>query len=106
MLRGVGEVLVHPVGPSATGDRDDSPYSVPMADRELQRHRGAHAVAEDVCTVDPQVIEEPDDVARQRGRGDLAVDVRGAAVTLHLDADHPMPGYQFGDQPREVEVDA
>jgi hypothetical protein len=51
---------------------------------ELQRHRAAYAVAEDVRAVD---AEKAGDVAGERRWRDLPVDVGGAAVSLHFNAD-------------------
>src|SRR4051794_33720869 len=59
-----------------------------------------------MSAVDAEVVEQTDDVARQRRGGDLAVDVGRPAVALQLDADDAVLACQRRDQPREVEVDA
>jgi hypothetical protein len=76
-----------------------------MVDAQLQRHRAAHAVAEDMSAVDAKLVEQADDVAGQHRRGDLPVDVRGAAVSLHFNADHLMRAGQGRDERGEVQVD-
>lgn len=76
-----------------------------MVDAQLQRHRAAHAVAEDMGAVDAKLVEQAGDVAGQRRRGDLPVDVRGAAVSLHFNADHLMRAGQGRDERGEVQVD-
>ncbi len=76
-----------------------------MVHAELERHRAAHAVAEDVRAVDAELVEQADDVAGQRRRRDRPVDVRGAAVSLHLNADQLMLAGQGRDEGGEVEVD-
>jgi hypothetical protein len=55
-----------------------------VADREFQRDGAAHAVPEHVRTIDAEVVEQRDHIASQGGRGDLALDVRGAPVPLQL----------------------
>ena len=57
------------------------------------------------CAVDAELVEQADDVAGQRRRRDLPVDVRGAAVSLHLNADQLMLAGQGRDECGEVEVD-
>jgi hypothetical protein len=106
VLGGIPQVLVHAVGAHRLGDRHDRPHPVRVRDRQLQGDRGAQAEPEHVRPVDAQVVEQRDHVACQRGRGGDTVDVGGAAVTLQLDADHPVPADELRDQPGEAEVDA
>ena len=51
----------------------------------------AHAVPDHVGPLDAEVIEQRRRRRSPGGRGDLPVDVGGAAVALQLDADHPVP---------------
>jgi hypothetical protein len=62
-------------------------------------------MAEDVGSVDAEVVQQPDDITGQRRRCDRSVDVSGAAVTLQLDADDLMLASQDRDQLGEVELD-
>ena len=62
-------------------------------------------MAEDVRAVDAEMVEQAGDVAGERRRGDLPVDVRGAAVSLHLHPDQLVRAGQGRDEHAEVEVD-
>jgi hypothetical protein len=73
---------------------------------EFQRCRATHAVTEDVRAVDAEVIQQAGDVAGERRRGDLPVDVRGTAVTLHLHPDQLVCASQGRDERGEVEIDS
>ena len=59
-----------------------------MADRQVKRDGAADAEPEDVGPCDLQVLQETDDVGRQPGAGERAVDVVGASVPLEVGGDH------------------
>jgi hypothetical protein len=105
VLRRVPQVRVHAVRAHRLGDRDDRAHALGVRDRQLEGDRGAQAEPEHVRPVDAQVVEQRDHVACQRGRGADPVDVGGAAVAGHLDADQPVAADQFRDEPGEAEVD-
>jgi hypothetical protein len=96
---------VHPVGPDAARDRDDRPDPRRVIDGEFQRHRGAHAMPEDVRTVDVEVVQQTDDVLGQRGWCDGSLDVGRSAVPLHLNTDDQVRARERRDQPGKVQVD-
>src|SRR4051794_8408860 len=56
--------------------------------------------------VDAEVVEQSDDVARQRSRRDLTVSVRRPAVSLQLYADDPVLLRKRRDEAGKVQVDA
>jgi hypothetical protein len=56
--------------------------------------------------IDAEQVEQADNIASERRGRDLAVDIRGAAVSLHLDADYLVPLGQRRDECGEVEIDS
>jgi len=76
-----------------------------VVDGELERGCRSHAVPEDVGAVNAEVVEQRGDVTGQGGRRDGALDVRGAAVALQLDADDGVAAGEGRDEGGEVQVD-
>jgi hypothetical protein len=66
---------------------------------ELQGDAAAHAVAQHVRAVDPEVVEQAHDVAREVRVGHVAVGVGGVAVTLELARDDAVALGQRRDEP-------
>lgn len=93
------------VGSHADRRGDDGPYSIGVAHGQLHGNSCAHAVPQDVSAVDPELVEESDDVAGQRLRCDHPFDVGSTAVTLQLNADDLVLLGQRRDQLSEAEVD-
>ena len=75
-----------------------------MADGELEGDPAAHAVAEGVGLIDPQVPHQGRHVVGHPLVGYGPVDVGGASVSLHLGDDHP-PGLGQAGQDRPHGVD-
>ena len=76
-----------------------------MVDRKFQGDGTAGAVTENVSAVDAETVEQADDVAGVARWGELPIDVRRAAVTLHLHADHLVALGQHRNERGEVQVD-
>jgi len=75
-----------------------------MADGQIHRDAGTHAVANDVGLADLEIVEQAGNVVCQVVVTEIAVDVGGAAMSLHLDRNDP-PGFgKRGDHLRPIEI--
>ena len=94
--------LDHAVAAERGRNDDRLSHFVRMADRTLHRHASAHAVADEVRSRDLEMIEQRGHVVGEVFVGDIAWDVRRAAVTLHFDGnDFPRFG-ELADPPGPV----
>jgi len=95
---------VHAVaGVRGRGD-DELAHHRRLADRQLQGDPAAHAVADDVRVVDPEVLEHRGGVVRHLLVGDRAIGVGRMPMSLLVDGDHlPRRGQARQDRTHRVD---
>ena len=76
-----------------------------MIHGQLQGCAAAHAVTNHVRPLDTEMVEQPNDVARQVGGREITSDVGRAAMGLEVDADHPMSLSQGWQQAGKRQID-
>ena len=86
-------------------DQDRPADTVRVRDHQLVAREPAEAEADDVGSLDPQVVEQGDDVGREVGERRGTIDVGGVTVALELDRDHPVALGEHRQRDGEVQAD-